>query len=157
MSVIGQVIELLGEDRLRSFEPTYRQGSLFADTRLKLEKALTDARERCAWPLALAELEGKDAIPILTAHKSKGLEYHTVILLGLEDDAHFGIKKPSNEEMNVFFVALSRARCRLVATFAKRRATRPNGGTETQTRTGIRSFYDALEESGIQLVHVRPK
>lgn len=98
-----------------------------------------------------------DAIPILTAHKSKGLEYHTIILVGLEDDAHFGIKNASNEEMNVFFVALSRARRRLIATFAKRRVTRSNRGPEIQTRTAIKSFYEALDDAGISPVYVAPR
>ncbi|WP_274381128.1 3'-5' exonuclease [Staphylococcus pseudintermedius] len=33
------------------------------------------------------EFCGEYSIPIMTIHKSKGLEYHTVVFIGVEDDA----------------------------------------------------------------------
>lgn len=55
----------------------------------------------------------------MTIHKSKGLEYHTVIFVGLHQNAFFGYRNNQAEETNTFFVALSRARERVFFTRSK--------------------------------------
>ena len=52
----------------------------------------------------------------MTIHKSKGLEYHTVIFVGLHQNAFWGYRNNQEEETNAFFVALSRARERVFFT-----------------------------------------
>ena len=32
-------------------------------------------------------IEGVDQVPLMTVHKSKGLEFHTMIFVGLDDEA----------------------------------------------------------------------
>jgi len=44
----------------------------------------------------------------MTIHKSKGLEYHTIIFVGLHHNAFWGYRNNREEETNTFFVALSR-------------------------------------------------
>ena len=65
---------------------------------------------------ALDDFIGINTIPIMTMHKSKGLEYHTVVFVGLEDSALFGHSREPTEEICGFFVALSRAKQRVVFT-----------------------------------------
>ena len=48
----------------------------------------------------------------MTIHKSKGLEYHTVIFAGLEDSALFSFATQTHEETATFFVAFTRAKQR---------------------------------------------
>jgi superfamily I DNA/RNA helicase len=55
----------------------------------------------------------------MTIHKSKGLEYHTVIFVGLHQNAFWGYRNNQEEETNAFFVALSRARERVYFTRSK--------------------------------------
>ena len=47
------------------------------------------------WTGTLDAYEGLHTVPLVTNHKSKGLEYHTVIFVGLDDRAwwrpHAGI------------------------------------------------------------------
>lgn len=155
--IVQRMIGFLGEARFRAVEPTYRDGQLFSDTRNRFEAALKAAKRDQTWRDALDEVEGVGAIPILTAHKSKGLEYHTMVFIGLEDSAHFGFADSPEEETSVFFVALSRAKRRVVATFAERRVTREGRGPERQARDAIQSFYEALEEAGVRPVRVGPK
>ncbi|WP_437801291.1 UvrD-helicase domain-containing protein [Sorangium sp. So ce693] len=155
--IVQRMIDFLGEARFRAVEPTYREGQLFFDTRNKFEAALDAAKRGRTWRDAVDEVEGVGAIPILTAHKSKGLEYHTIVFIGLEDNAHFGFANSPKEETSVFFVALSRAKRRVVATFAERRITRQGRGPERQARDAIQSFYEALEEAGVRPVRVGPK
>jgi superfamily I DNA/RNA helicase len=52
---------------------------------------------------------------LMTVHKSKGLEAHTVVFLHLQDDA-FNYRADMDDEKFMFFVALSRARERLFVT-----------------------------------------
>lgn len=68
---------------------------------------------------ALAQLSDDQSIRILTVHKSKGLEFDTVVLLGVEDQAYFG--KDHHEVQCTFFVGVSRAERRLVVTTVRRR------------------------------------
>ncbi|QXI35268.1 UvrD-helicase domain-containing protein [Pseudomonas promysalinigenes] len=67
---------------------------------------------------ALAQLSNDQSIRILTVHKSKGLEFDTVVLLGVESQAYFG---DLHESRCTFFVGVSRAERRLVVTTAGHR------------------------------------
>jgi ATP-dependent exoDNAse (exonuclease V) beta subunit len=44
-------------------------------------------------------------VQIMTIHKSKGLEHHTVIFVGLDDDAWWSLDKQPEESRSSFFVA----------------------------------------------------
>jgi DNA helicase II / ATP-dependent DNA helicase PcrA len=50
----------------------------------------------------------------MTIHKSKGLEYHTIIFIGLEDGAFWTFQRQPDEDKCAFFVALSRAKERVI-------------------------------------------
>ena len=49
------------------------------------------------WQEALDLYEGLHAVPLMTIHKSKGLEYHTVIFVGLDDDAWWSFANDKQE------------------------------------------------------------
>lgn len=68
---------------------------------------------------ALAQLSDDQSIRILTVHKSKGLEFDSVILLGVEEEAYWG--KDTHEVRCTFFVGISRSKRRLVVTTAQTR------------------------------------
>ncbi|WP_171419123.1 3'-5' exonuclease [Paenibacillus alvei] len=89
---------------------------------------------------------GKNTVPIMTIHKSKGLEYKTIIFLGLEDAAFFRFTDQREEDTAAFFVALSRAKNTLHFTFSK---VRPFGRFSNQDRKIIADFYQALHDSGV--------
>jgi superfamily I DNA/RNA helicase len=54
----------------------------------------------------------------MTIHKSKGLEFHTLVALGIENETFFG---KDDVERSAFFVQVSRAKERLLLTFEKKR------------------------------------
>ena len=68
-----------------------------------------------SWSECISNMDGSDSIRLMTIHKSKGLEYHTVIFVEFNDDAFWG----NDDDVNVFFVALSRARERVHFSFTK--------------------------------------
>lgn len=45
----------------------------------------------------------------MTIHKSKGLEFHTMIFFGLDDRSWWSLSPDRAEELNSFFVAFTRA------------------------------------------------
>lgn len=98
---------------------------------------------------SLDMLMGKDTIPVMTVHKSKGLEYHTVIFVGLEDNAFWTFQRQPNEDKCTFFVALSRAKERVVFTFSKSRADH-NGNIRVQKMDNIRVILEELQKSKIE-------
>jgi DNA helicase II / ATP-dependent DNA helicase PcrA len=96
-----------------------------------------------SWTAALDDFLGLHSIPIMTIAKSKGLEFHPVIVLGLEDYVfHHPDGNPAEEECN-FFVAFSRAKKRVLFTFADQR----NG--RWQKREQIARYYGLLENAGV--------
>lgn len=68
-----------------------------------------------SWVECISSMEGTGSVRLMTIHKSKGLEYHTVIFVEFNDDAFWG----NDDDVNVFFVALSRARERVYFSFTK--------------------------------------
>ncbi|SPO55676.1 UvrD/REP helicase [Pseudomonas sp. JV551A1] len=89
---------------------------------------------------ALAQLSDDQSIRILTVHKSKGLEFDTVVLLGVEDQAYWG--KDHHEVQCTFFVGVSRAERRLVVTTTKYRANLLNLGSWRSERSAHQEFID---------------
>lgn len=96
----------------------------------------------------LDNLVGKNTIPVMTVHKSKGLEYHSVIFVGLEDGAFWSYQNQPDEDNCTFFVALSRAKKRVAFTFCRERLDR-FGRLRSQKITNIKDILDGLEKSGI--------
>ena len=74
------------------------------------------------WIRAIENFIGVHSIPIMTIHKSKGLEYSAVYFIGLEDSAFWNFLNQSEEDRCAFFVALSRAKEFLMFTFSEYRS-----------------------------------
>jgi len=100
------------------------------------------------WISALECLLGKGIIPIMTIHKSKGLEFEVVIFIGLEDNAFFHYKKNPNGELCNFFVALSRAKKFNIFTRCDKRYNQP------QTIIDINEIYDIFKRSGVRQISI---
>ena len=95
------------------------------------------------WNVALNNFKGENSIPIMTIHKSKGLEYDVVFFIGLEDDAFWNFNNQKNEDFCTFFVALSRAKKRVDFTFSS------NRNHKKQSLDNINEFYKILEKSKV--------
>lgn len=74
--------------------------------------------------------EGSSAISLMTMHASKGLEFHTVFLAGIEDSIipHRRSVEENDgnleEERRLFYVAITRARKHLFISYARERKVR---------------------------------
>ncbi|WP_316173065.1 ATP-dependent helicase [Bradyrhizobium sp. SZCCHNRI2049] len=76
------------------------------------------------WTEALDAFEGIGQIPLMTVHKSKGLEYDTIVFVGLDDQAWWAHRPGNPEGLATFFVALSRAKQRAIFAFCRERGQR---------------------------------
>ncbi len=141
--LVDNVLEFVGRGTLIAANPAYGQGNW-------LEKVLESASIHLAqsavdvgnWTAALDAYEGLHAIPLMTIHKSKGLEYHSVIFVGLDDDAWWSFDNDRVEGMAGFYVAFTRAKQRVVFTYCKRRGS----------RIKIDELYRQLEQAGVQTI-----
>ncbi|MNP58795.1 ATP-dependent DNA helicase Rep [compost metagenome] len=92
----------------------------------------------------------------MTIHKSKGLEYDTVIFLGLEDDAFWSFNTQKLEDMCAFFVALSRAKKQCFFTFSASRETSRFGDVQIreQSNSSISSLYQLLQNADVEVLNL---
>jgi DNA helicase II / ATP-dependent DNA helicase PcrA len=134
-----------GDERLanvaRFFEIVRRQSSLLRDDRLPFLVAQLDTLIEAGDDPSTADvaIDDGDAVHVLTYHKAKGLEFPTVIMVGLVDDrfptrsrgdllpfpAELVREVPPEgdhhlaEERRLFYVGMTRARDELVLSWAR--------------------------------------
>jgi superfamily I DNA/RNA helicase len=119
-----RLLQKVGLDTLTALSPDYESQSRLRDvikeTKARIEELLTVEPDL---PKALARFSDDQTVRILTIHKSKGLEFDSVIILGVENQTFWG---KADEERCAFFVGVSRAKRRLVMTVSARRDTPPS-------------------------------
>ncbi|WP_332819952.1 ATP-dependent helicase [Sphingopyxis sp.] len=120
-----RAFEFLDLAAIRRSYPDYATGELL-DIMIEAFGKHLDASTAGAvdWAAAIDAYEGKDQIPMMTVHKSKGLEYDTVIFIGLDDQAWWAHSPGNPEGLSTFFVALSRAKQRAIFSFCEGRGQR---------------------------------
>jgi superfamily I DNA/RNA helicase len=141
VSLIDEIADFLGRDRMVAAAPSYEQG----DWLEQVLGCIATHLHQCAeggqvWKDALGAYEGVGATPLMTIHKSKGLEYHTVIFVGLDDEAWWNFSKDEHEAKASLFVAFTRAKQRVFFTYCRERAGRAD----------IAALYALLQEAGIR-------
>lgn len=144
---IDILLKKISYDRLVTLFLEYKNKSYFDKIISEFKRLLWDEYIRAKdWKLAIYNFIGENSIPIMTIHKSKGLEYESVFFIGLEDSAFWNFTKQPDEDKCTFFVALSRAKVRVDFTFCKGRQTR---FTKKQSNMKINELYDMLLKTGL--------
>lgn len=145
--VIDSIFSYLGEKAYKDMYPQYENGDFFEENIEKLCHLLWEEYlQYNDWVKALSSFKGEMSIPAMTIHKSKGLEYDTVFVVGIEDGAFFASNRDiSTEDASAFFVAISRAKRNLYITTAKNREkiSREKG---PQSYKNVASLYRAIKE-----------
>lgn len=151
--LMARLFEFIGFQAFKNYHPQYRQGAhleeVVKDATRHLSTYLSELRDFRA---AVGAFRGDDSVPIMTIHKSKGLEYDTVFFVGLEDGAFWSYERQSDEDDCAFFVAFSRAKRRVYFTFSRLRNSGRGGSLKDETRDRIRTLYDLLMEAGAEMV-----
>jgi superfamily I DNA/RNA helicase len=141
--LVQELIDVIGRDAVVAFSADYAQGNrlnqLIDGTVTRISDLLEDGTELSA---ALAAFSADRAVRIMSIHKSKGLEFHSVIVMGVEMETFWG---KLEEERAAYFVGISRAKQRLVLTVCDHR-DRPDGPPRwTWERTAHAEFLGYAE------------
>lgn len=125
------LMDIVGRDSLIALSPDYEYGNRFDELIAQtLEQAHSLLRDHAAASTALASFSGDSAVRIMSVHKSKGLEFDTVVILGVEEETFWG---ELSAERAAYFVAISRAKERLLLTTCGKRQ-RPEGAKRWSAR-----------------------
>lgn len=139
--IINKIIRFLNVDAIKLNYLEYQQGDWFEKVCSSIVNYLFLSCElEGDWHHALDDFEGKDSVPIMTIHKSKGLEYHTIIFVGLDDSAWWSFRREPEESRSAFFVAFSRAKERVFFTYCQSRGQ----------RSQIGSLYEILKSARVK-------
>ena len=136
--LVELLIATVGRDNIVALSPDYMQGD-------RLDELITDTVGRAVEllqrgddaPTALASFSGDRAVRIMTIHKSKGLEFDTVFVLGVEQESFWA---DPDQERSVYFVGISRAKQRLFLTVCEDRERPVGAGRWSQARTPHAEF-----------------
>jgi superfamily I DNA/RNA helicase len=148
ISILRTILDFIGQENIERNYAEYKQRGRCEEI---VEKISTHLAQSCStidsvddWNAALDSFEGKDSIPILTIHKSKGLEYHTVIFVGFDDKEWWSFERQPAESRSTFFVAFSRAKQRIIFTYCKQRGEKKK----------IASLYKVLSDAGVKTTYI---
>lgn len=121
---VTEFMKQIGKETIIALSPEYesidRLKEILLNTKSRIEELLQIDSNLVN---ALERFSDDQTIRILTIHKSKGLEFDTVILLGVEDQTFWG---KADEERCSFFVGVSRAKRRLIMTSCAKRERPPS-------------------------------
>lgn len=136
-----RIFEFLGVPALKAAFGAYARNDLLEVMieafSLHLQQS---ASETGSWEACIDRFVGANHIPMMTVHKSKGLEYDTVFFVGLDDRSWWAHTPGNPEGIATFFVALSRAKQRAIFLFCEYR-----GGRER-----ISEMYEMLTRAGVE-------
>ncbi|MEP1535557.1 MAG: ATP-dependent helicase [Paracoccaceae bacterium] len=127
----------LGEDKLRRLSQEYKNPERVS----KIKNGIAAFLAECSvgaktWQEVVDRYQGINQVRLMTVHKSKGLEAHTIIFFSLKDSS-FYFKANMDEEALAFFVAVSRAEQRVFF-------TRGHGGI-----VKLKPLYELLTQAGV--------
>lgn len=139
-SLADRVFGFLGLAAVSRTYPEYGLGDLL-DIMVEAFKLHLVASVSAAanWTECLDAFEGVARIPLMTVHKSKGLEYDTIVFIGLDDEAWWSYTPGNPEGLATFFVALSRAKQRAIFSFCQERGRRRK----------VADLYQLLTDAGV--------
>jgi superfamily I DNA/RNA helicase len=134
ISEVERFLADVGNDRLVALSPSYADRSRFDQLLGSVLQGLATIVELGGGRLeAMTHVNDDGAVRILTIHKAKGLEFHTVVVLGVETQTFWSSNALANR--SEFFVAISRAKQRLVLTVTARRREPPGADRWDEVRS----------------------
>lgn len=132
-------LKQVSTETLVSLSPDYesldRLKDVVRDTKIRIDELL---KLESDLPIALKRFSDDQAVRILTIHKSKGLEFDSVIIMAVENEIFFG---DQDENRCAYFVGVSRAKRRLVLTYAEKREKPINSKSSWKVPRTVQEEY----------------
>lgn len=143
-ALVDLITVQLGEEKLRRLAQEYKNPARVDRIKGGISAFLAECSEGAkTWEEVVDRYQGVDQVRLMTVHKSKGLEAHTIIFFSLKDSS-FYYKANMGEEALTFFVAVSRAEQRVFF-------TRGHGGIAK-----LEPLYELLTQAGIPNIQAFP-
>ncbi|CAI2079110.1 ATP-dependent helicase [Serratia fonticola] len=134
-----EFLKYIGSKMLVALSPDYetrvRLNDVIRETFARINELLKSEPDL---PKVLGRFADDQAVRILTIHKSKGLEFDSVIIMAVENEIFFGNQ---DENRCAFFVGVSRAKRRLVLTYAEQRERPTNVKRWNVSRTAQSEYF----------------
>lgn len=135
---LKRIVSRIGEETIRgAFPQHYLTQNFHMFVEALREYLVFCAASSTSWSEFMDRVDRVGQVSLLTVHKSKGLEYDTVVFMGLDDSAWWSYSSANPEGKATFFVGLSRAKQRVLFTYA-------GGG-----RNKISELYQLLSAAGV--------
>jgi superfamily I DNA/RNA helicase len=145
VDLVVKVFEFLDGDAISRTLLQYAHGDLLQIMAEAFAQHFANSAQTAQdWPACLAAFAGIGQIPLMTVHKSKGLEYDTIAFLGLDDRAWWSHVSGNPEGIATFFVALSRAKQRALFLFCQERGSRKK----------VADLFALLAQAGVQEIAI---
>ena len=133
ISCIKSIINFFGVDRIMGRWHQYKSTDYWNHLWLSLERHLRYTIDATtSFSEAALMFQAENSVHVMNVHKCKGLEYKVVIFIGLEDQAFWNYKKSKFENDCALYVALSRAKEKILITTTKSREHRINNGYDNR-------------------------
>lgn len=146
---INRLIDEISFDKFSAHYPQYNELSYFKECQQKCLDHIRDAYAVSGdLVAALNVFLGTESIPLMTVHKSKGLEFDTVFFIGFEDQTFWNFNRQPDEDTRAFFVALSRAKKQVNFTFCESRINNFQN-TDQRAIRNIDPIFRTLIDSGL--------
>ncbi|WP_426817788.1 UvrD-helicase domain-containing protein [Winslowiella sp. 2C04] len=150
LAVINETFKFIQFKRIISKWGQYKSKS-FRDA--LWEKLETHLRNTISITNSLSEaskmFKAENCIQLMNIHKCKGLEYKVVFFIGIEDQAFWNYSSKNFEDKCAIYVALSRAKERLIISTSKYREFRisPKWDNRTSKYEKVKEIYSFLREN----------
>jgi superfamily I DNA/RNA helicase len=141
--LVDELVGVVGRDSVVVLSADYAEGNRLDQLIENIVSRISHLLEEGAeLSVALTAFSADRAVRIMSIHKSKGLEFDTVIMMGVEEETFWGNVE---EERSAYFVGISRAKNKLLLTVCDHR-DRPQGATRwTSKRTAHAEFLGYAE------------
>ncbi|MFN3015558.1 3'-5' exonuclease [Vibrio coralliilyticus] len=143
---VRSFLMFVGIETVTSLSPDYESKDRLNEVASEIHAHINKLRTIEADLLgAISRFSDDQAVRILTIHKSKGLEFDSVVMMAIENEIFFG-----DQDANrcAFFVGVSRAKHRLVMTNTSKRE-RPSGftGNWREDRTPQQEYLGYVQQN----------
>lgn len=153
--LVQEIIKKIEVERICRAFPEYEQGNyLVTVLNIFVDLFWKEYNSIDGFKVAIEKFQGENTIPIMTIHKSKGLEYEAVYFVGLEDSAFWNFKNQPEADRSAFFVAISRAKRYMSFSYCKKRSNLVNyyNPSGDQKNDSINEFFELLLQSGVATI-----
>lgn len=147
VSYVQGFIHFIGSQKIKGRWKQYKSPGYYNLVWQSLELHLRNMCSQAnSLDMAVRLFNAENSVQIMNIHKCKGLEYNTVFLIGLEDQAFWSYRRNPFENNCAIYVALSRAKEKINVTYTKTRSHRVNNGHDNRTSSwnNVKPFFRLL-------------